>query len=168
MPHCVPLHVHSHFSLLEGVDAPDALLARAAICGYSALALTDSNNLYGAVAFTEASRHHGVRPILGACLRHGSQRCTVLIADAIGYASLCRVLSRLHLQSPPSLFESVPLDFIKIDGALMQGLASNPTLQQQVRSIAEEAASHDAARQMACASMWSSGSMSWSGSSPVK
>ena len=105
MLHCVPLHVHSHFSLLEGVDAPDALLARAAICGYSALALTDSNNLYGAVAFMEAGRHHGVRPIFGACLRHGSQRCTVLIADAVGYASLCRVLSRLHLQAPPSLFE---------------------------------------------------------------
>jgi diguanylate cyclase (GGDEF)-like protein/PAS domain S-box-containing protein len=42
-------------------------------------------------------------------------------------------------RAPQSLFESVPLDFLKIDGALMQGLATNQDLQQQVRSIAEEA-----------------------------
>ena len=54
-PRFTPLHVHSHYSLLEGVDSLDALLARAAACGYQDLALTDSNNLYGAVAFVEAA-----------------------------------------------------------------------------------------------------------------
>src|SRR5262249_25511527 len=72
--HSPPLHVHSHYSLLEGVDSPDALLQRAAACGYPALALTDSNNLYGAVAFVEAAQRHGVRPILGSCLRLGRAR----------------------------------------------------------------------------------------------
>jgi len=43
-------------------------------------------------------------------------------------------------RAPQSLFESIPLDFVKIDGALMQGLASSPELQQRVRAIAEEAA----------------------------
>jgi DNA polymerase-3 subunit alpha len=66
-PRFTPLHIHSHYSLLEGVDSLDTLLARAAACGYQSLALTDSNNLYGAVAFVEAARKHGVRPILGAC-----------------------------------------------------------------------------------------------------
>ena len=94
----------------KGWTLPKALLARAAACGYAALALTDSNNLYGAVAFTEAARHHGVRPILGACLRHGRQRCTVLIAEPAGYASLCLVLSRLHLAPPPSLFDLLAMN----------------------------------------------------------
>src|SRR5439155_26883468 len=96
-PRFTPLHVHSHYSLLEGVDSLDALLARAAACGYQDLALTDSNNLYGAVAFVEAARKHGVRPILGACLRHEGERCTALIGEEAGYQSLCRILSRLHL-----------------------------------------------------------------------
>jgi DNA-directed DNA polymerase III PolC len=103
--HFIPLHVHSHYSLLEGVDSPDALLQRAAACGYPALALTDSNNLYGAVAFVEAAQRHGVRPILGSCLRLGRQRCTLLIAETAGYHNLCRVLSRLHLHAPRSLPE---------------------------------------------------------------
>lgn len=101
----VPLHVHSHYSFLEGVDAPDVLLARAAECGFAALALTDSNNLYAAVTFVEASRRYGVRPILGACLRQGVRRCTALIAEPAGYRSLCRVLSRLHLEAEPCLTE---------------------------------------------------------------
>jgi DNA polymerase III subunit alpha len=105
-PHFTPLHVHSYYSLLEGVDSLDTLLAHAAACGYQNLALTDSNNLYGAVKFIEATRKYGVRPILGACLRQElrglmppaqNPRCTALIAEEAGYRSLCRILSRLHL-----------------------------------------------------------------------
>jgi len=102
-PRSVALHVHSWYSLLEGVDGPESLLERAAACGYTTLALTDTNNLYGAVPFTEAARRHGVRPILGACLRHRGRRCTALIEEPAGYHSLCRILSRLHLHDPPSL-----------------------------------------------------------------
>jgi DNA polymerase III alpha subunit len=108
-PNFTPLHVHSYYSLLEGVDSLDTLLARAAVCGYRTLALTDSNNLYGAVALADAAQKHGVRPILGACLRQPLRglgdpsppargfRCTVLIAEQTGYQSLCRILSRLNL-----------------------------------------------------------------------
>jgi DNA polymerase III alpha subunit len=91
------LHTHSWYSLLEGTADPAALLARAAACGCTALALTDTNNLYGAAVFADAALGLGVRPLLGACLRHRRERCVALIADTIGYANLCRVLSRLHL-----------------------------------------------------------------------
>jgi DNA-directed DNA polymerase III PolC len=99
----VPLHVHSWYSLLEGEAGPEALVHRAAAFGYGALALTDTNNLYGAVRFVEAARRAGVRPILGARLRLGRQRCTALVAEPAGYASLCRLLSRLHLGDRPDL-----------------------------------------------------------------
>jgi DNA-directed DNA polymerase III PolC len=103
----VSLHTHSWYSLLEGASAPEALLARAAACGYTALALTDSNNLYGAVAFAEAAPRYGVRPLLGACLRSRRRRCVALVGERAGYRNLCRVLSRLHLDAagPPDLAE---------------------------------------------------------------
>jgi DNA-directed DNA polymerase III PolC len=93
----VHLHVHSWYSLLEAASSPEALLDRAAACGYSALALTDTNNLYGAMAFSEAAVRYGIRPMLGACLRQNRSRCVALIADASGYRSLCRIISRLNL-----------------------------------------------------------------------
>ncbi|HMF12098.1 MAG TPA: PHP domain-containing protein, partial [Gemmataceae bacterium] len=96
MSHPIHLHVHSWYSLLEAASSPAALLDRAAACGYSCLALTDTNNLYGAMAFTEEAVRRGIRPILGACLRQNRTRCVALIADQSGYRSLCRIISRLN------------------------------------------------------------------------
>src|SRR5271165_25892 len=90
------LHTHSWYSWLEATASPDQLAARAAECGYTALALTDSNNLSGAVEFAAAGKRHGVGAILGTTLRHGNQRAVVLIAEPAGYHSLCRAISRLH------------------------------------------------------------------------
>jgi DNA polymerase III alpha subunit len=95
MPVC--LHTHSWYSLMEGVSSPEALLARAAGGGYTALALTDTNNLYGVVPFVEQAARHGIRPLVGACLRQGRARCVALVAEKVGYRNLCRVLSRLLL-----------------------------------------------------------------------
>ena len=64
----VSLHTHSWYSLLEGTAAPESLLKRAARCGYRALALTDTNNLYGAMAFEKAAKACHIRPLLGEML----------------------------------------------------------------------------------------------------
>jgi DNA-directed DNA polymerase III PolC len=97
----VPLHVHSWYSLLEGASSLQALLERAATCDYRMLALTDTNNLYGAVAFCEEAQRFNIRPLLGACLRQQRMRCVALIGEPAGYRSLCRILSRLHLADAP-------------------------------------------------------------------
>ncbi len=97
----VSLHTHSWYSLLEATASPAALLQRAASCGYRTLALTDTNNLYGAMHFVKEAKHLDVRPILGACLRQQRTRAVALMADANGYRSLCRILSRLHLTKEP-------------------------------------------------------------------
>lgn len=93
----VSLHNHSWYSLLEGPSSVESLVERALRCGYRALALTDSNNLLGAVTFSDLALRAGLRPLLGARLRQHRYRCTVLIADRQGYRNLCRILSRLHL-----------------------------------------------------------------------
>ena len=64
----VHLHVASGYSLRHGASHPDALVARAAELGMTALALTDRDGVRGAVKFAKAGIVHGVAPILGADL----------------------------------------------------------------------------------------------------
>jgi len=92
------LHCHSHYSLLDGAAAPEALVARAVELGLPALALTDHDGLYGAVAFWRAARAQGVQPIIGAelTLAHGSH-LTLLAENQAGYANLSRLISRGQL-----------------------------------------------------------------------
>ncbi|PIP29953.1 DNA polymerase III subunit alpha [Candidatus Jorgensenbacteria bacterium CG23_combo_of_CG06-09_8_20_14_all_54_14] len=65
MPKFVHLHVHSHYSLLDGLAKIDDLIARAKELSMEALALTDHGNLYGAVEFYKKAKRAGVKPILG-------------------------------------------------------------------------------------------------------
>src|SRR6059036_1809217 len=62
----VELHCHSAFSLLDGAALPELLIARGAELGYPALALTDHNELGGAVRFAQAGGELGVQAIVGA------------------------------------------------------------------------------------------------------
>ena len=61
----VHLHLHSEYSLLDGGNRMGPLVDRIAELGMNAVALTDHGNLFGAVAFYEACRKKGVKPILG-------------------------------------------------------------------------------------------------------
>ncbi len=61
----VPLHVHSHYSLLTGLTKVKALVKTAKERGFSALALTDYGSLYGAIEFYSACKDNGIKPILG-------------------------------------------------------------------------------------------------------
>jgi DNA polymerase-3 subunit alpha len=61
----VHLHVHSHFSLLDGAAKIDRLVARAAELEMPALALTDHGNMHGIVQFQEAAQKAEIKPILG-------------------------------------------------------------------------------------------------------
>ena len=64
-PDYVELHCHSGFSLLDGASNPEALIARATAIGMRAVALTDHDDLGGAVRWAEAGREHGVEAIVG-------------------------------------------------------------------------------------------------------
>lgn len=99
----VPLRVHGHHSLLTGVDAPAALLARAAALGLPALALTDVDTLSGSVEFLQAAARieHSPRPIVGAELSDptgAAGRVVALVESAEGYANLCRWISARQIE----------------------------------------------------------------------
>ncbi|MFP4053238.1 MAG: DNA polymerase III subunit alpha [Phycisphaerae bacterium] len=59
------LHVHSHYSLLDGGNRINDLVSQAAKLGMSHLAITDHGNLFGAVDFHNAAVAAGIKPILG-------------------------------------------------------------------------------------------------------
>ena len=61
----VELHSHSAYSFGDGASEPAELAAAAAELGYDALALTDHDNVCGAMEFAHACRGVGVRPIVG-------------------------------------------------------------------------------------------------------
>ncbi|MHC4982648.1 MAG: DNA polymerase III subunit alpha [Planctomycetota bacterium] len=65
MDEFVHLHVHSHYSLLDGAIRLKELTEAAASQGMKAIALTDHGNLFGAIEFYTAARHAGIKPILG-------------------------------------------------------------------------------------------------------
>jgi error-prone DNA polymerase len=94
------LHCHSTFSFLDGASQPEELALQAAELGLEALALTDHDNLCGALAFAQAARDAGVRPITGVELTvrdaAGPFHVTLLCETALGYRNLCRAITEAH------------------------------------------------------------------------
>ncbi|MGQ9814766.1 MAG: DNA polymerase III subunit alpha [Candidatus Roseilinea sp.] len=61
----VHLHVHSEYSMLDGLGRVKQLAARAKALGMPALALTDHGVMYGAIEFYDACHDNGIKPIIG-------------------------------------------------------------------------------------------------------
>ena len=59
------LHVHTQYSLLDGVCRIDKLAARLHELGQSAIAITDHGNMYGAIDFYKACKAAGIHPVIG-------------------------------------------------------------------------------------------------------
>ncbi len=111
-PGFVHLHVHSHYSLLDGLAKIDELLDRAKELGMEALALTDHGVLYGAVEFHEKAKARGIKPIIGCEMyvapngrknkrskiddvRH---HLVLLAKNNTGYKNLMRLVTIAHLE----------------------------------------------------------------------
>ena len=90
----VHLHVHSEYSLADGLFKVKDLVNRAAAAGMPAVALTDRNNLFALVKFFEACMAQGVKPILGAEVlvqetpEGAAERVLLLAKDLTGYRNL--------------------------------------------------------------------------------
>ena len=62
----VHLHVHTQYSVLDGLSSIDGLFKRAEELGMPALAITDHGNMYGIKEFFKfAHKHPSVKPIIG-------------------------------------------------------------------------------------------------------
>jgi len=105
----VHLHVHSHFSLRDGVAPVDGLVRQAAAFEMNALALTDHNSLAGMITFIEACEAHGLQPISGCQLdvapwpdpaRADEIGSLVLLVESEnGYRNLTQLVTRAHARA---------------------------------------------------------------------
>src|SRR5947209_11973524 len=119
MPGFVHLHVHSSYSLLEGALTIAWLCELAKADRQPALALTDTDNMFGALEFSEKMAAAGIQPIVGCALavdfadqeasgRGGPAsilerpRIVLLAARENGYRSLMRLNSRAFLETAPN------------------------------------------------------------------
>jgi error-prone DNA polymerase len=73
-PEYVELHCHSNFSFQEGASTIEELVGRAQELGYPALALTDHDNLSGALRFARKAKRLDLQPIIGAEVSLSSQQ----------------------------------------------------------------------------------------------
>ena len=110
----VHLHVHSSYSLLEGGVKVADLVKAAAADRQPALALTDTNNLFGALEFSEKAAGTGIQPIAGLQLtvcfeapdpmarmpQAGCANIVLLAQDETGYGNLLRLGSRAYFDGP--------------------------------------------------------------------
>src|SRR5262245_27780895 len=117
MPGFVHLHVHSSYSLLEGALTIARLCELAKADRQPALALTDTDNMFGALEFSDKLAGMGIQPIVGCALamdfadqealpRAGGAlerpRVVLLAARENGYRSLMRLNSRAFLETAPN------------------------------------------------------------------
>ena len=106
MSEFVHLHLHSHYSLLDGANKIEAVIQRASQLKMPALALTDHGNLFGAVQFHDTARKYGVNPIIGCevyVAREGrkskngrsdqSNHLVLLARNREGYQNLVKLVS---------------------------------------------------------------------------
>ena len=91
------LHCHSYYSFHDGASSLEELLLRAKELGYRALAVTDHDNLCGAMRFAQVSRSLEMRGITGAEITlEGGYHLTLLAGDKQGYGNLCRLITAAH------------------------------------------------------------------------
>lgn len=95
----VHLRLHTEFSVVDGTNRIDEVAKSAAKDGQPALAITDLNNLFGAIKFYKEARGKGVKPVLGAEINVAPPggavgRMVVLVQDKQGYLNLSELLAR--------------------------------------------------------------------------
>lgn len=105
-PAFVHLRCHSEYSVVDGIVRIDDYVKHAVDDHMPALALTDLNNLFGAIKFYKAARGKGVKPIIGCDIwlenpvnREQPSRALLLCQSHAGYLLLCQLLSRAYLSN---------------------------------------------------------------------
>ncbi len=150
----IPLHVHSHYSLLCGASSPEELVRRAVELDIPAMALTDLNNLHGCVEFQKACLKEGIHPILGAeitadqplnthpvrlvprSLLPGRPRAILLARDQNGYSAICRFVTLRQVRPDFSLLRELP-SFLNTEGTGLFCLIDSPQVLTAITSAAQ-------------------------------
>ncbi len=138
----VHLHVHTAFSLREGALTLSRLIDLAVRDSMPALAVTDANNLFGALEFAEKAAKAGVQPIPGVqlCVDFGDAKSAaslatqeaefanlvLLAATEDGYRNLMRLSSRAYLQTELGVAPHITIADLEANRAGLIALTGGP------------------------------------------
>lgn len=137
----VHLHVHSAYSLLKGSIKIAKLGELAKADRQPALALTDTDNMFGALEFSDKMAGYGIQPIVGCelAIDFGDQdpnarnahsaapaHVVLLAAREIGYRNLMRLNSRAFLETPVHQAPHIKVDWLKDNAEGLIALTGGP------------------------------------------
>src|SRR2546423_10441145 len=136
----VHLHVHSAYSLLKGSIKIQKLGELAKADRQPALALTDTDNMFGALEFSDKMAGYGIQPIVGCelAIDFGDQdpnarnslatpsRIVLLATRERGYRSLMRLNSRAFLETPVHQSPHIKFDWLEGDAEDLIALTGGP------------------------------------------
>jgi DNA polymerase III subunit alpha len=113
MPRFVHLHVHTHYSLLDGLSQIDPLVAKVKFHGMDACAITDHGAMYGAIEFYQACKKKDVKPLIGMEAyvaprsrteksgrggENDTSHLTLIAKNLTGYRNLMKLATRAQLE----------------------------------------------------------------------
>ncbi|MDE2471442.1 MAG: DNA polymerase III subunit alpha, partial [Bradyrhizobium sp.] len=151
----VHLHVHSAYSLLKGSIKIQKLAELAKADRQPALALTDTDNMFGALEFSDKLAGYGIQPIIGCelavdfgdqdptarnALSAGPTRIVLLAARERGYRSLMRLNSRAFLETPVNQAPHVKFNWLEGDAEDLIALTGGPQGPISLAITADQAA----------------------------
>jgi len=137
----VHLHVHSAYSLLKGSIKIAKLGELAKADRQPALALTDTDNMFGALEFSDKMAGYGIQPIIGCelaidfgdqdpnarnAVSAGPARIVLLASRERGYRSLMRLNSRAFLETPVHQSPHIKFDWLEDDADDLIALTGGP------------------------------------------
>lgn len=154
------LRLHTEFSVVDGTNRIDDVVAAAAADAQPALAITDLSNLFGAVKFYKAARGVGVKPIIGAEVmlqgfteetpgampgshQPSAPRVLLLVQDMQGYLNLSELLARAWTRNAGRGQALVQRDWLQECNAgliLISGAQAGPVGQALLQGDAQRAA----------------------------
>lgn len=105
--HFSHLHVHTEYSMYDGISNIKQITKKAAELGMKHLAITDHGTLGGAIKFYEACKNNNIKPIIGCegyiCSDRSNEfsqhyHILVLAKNNVGYKNLIKLVSKSHLE----------------------------------------------------------------------
>src|SRR3954447_15230737 len=137
----IHLHVHSAYSLLKGSIKIQKLGELAKADRQPALALTDTDNMFGALEFSDKMAAYGIQPIIGCelavdfgdqdpnarnALAAAASRIVLLAAREVGYRNLMRLNSRAFRETPVHQAPHIKFDWLTDNSDGLIALTGGP------------------------------------------